>query len=204
MPPSLNKLKGILSTALEHTAPLWPAIATVYDWVHRAAEILNNEAQQSAHAVQRSYRGLLGAITRWQTRAGDLAAGVAHFLNVTRSHWPGLFHCYERADLPRTNNDLEQCFGSWRYHQRRSTGRKTAPASSVLRGAVQLVVSTATHLHAVTAHDLAQVSHQQWRLMRSQLEPPRQKRLQQRRFRRDPDVYLAQLEATFLQLTLPP
>ncbi len=200
----MNKLKGILSTALEHTAPLWPAIATVYDWVHRAAEILNNEAQQSAHVVQRFYQGLLGAMTRWQTQAGELAAGVAHFLKVTRSYWPGLFHCYDVTNLPRTNNDLEQCFGSWRYHQRRSTGRKTAPASSVLRGAVQLVVSTATHLHALTARDLAQVPHEQWRRIRSQLKPPRQKRLQQRRFRRDPEAYLAQLEASFLQLTLPP
>src|SRR5262249_52409471 len=33
---------------------------------------------------------------------------------VSRSYWPGLFACYEVADLPRTNNDLEHFFGSHR------------------------------------------------------------------------------------------
>ena len=30
-----------------------------------------------------------------------------HFLKVFRSYWPGLFHCYDVEDLPRTNNDLD-------------------------------------------------------------------------------------------------
>jgi len=36
------------------------------------------------------------------------AAMLAHFQKVTRSYWPGLFHCYHLSDVPRTNNDLEQ------------------------------------------------------------------------------------------------
>jgi hypothetical protein len=32
---------------------------------------------------------------------------VDHFLRVSRSYWPGLFHCYDVEDLPRTNNDLD-------------------------------------------------------------------------------------------------
>ena len=30
-----------------------------------------------------------------------------HFLKVFRSYWPGLFHCYDVEDLPRTNNNLD-------------------------------------------------------------------------------------------------
>ena len=57
------------------------------------------------------YRGLLGAMARNAGRAGGLAGALGHFRKVTRSYWPGLFHGYDVAELPRTNNDLEQLFG---------------------------------------------------------------------------------------------
>ena len=63
--------------------------------------------------------GLLGAMARHRRASGRLAEAFAHFRKVTRSYWPGLFRCYDVADLPRTNNDLEQFFGSYRYHERR-------------------------------------------------------------------------------------
>src|SRR3712207_9435478 len=59
---------------------------------------------------------------------------------------PGLFHCYAVPDLPRTNNGLEQLFGSQRYHERRATGRKAASPAAVLRGEVRLIAATATRL----------------------------------------------------------
>lgn len=36
------------------------------------------------------------------------------------SYGANLFHCYQIADLPRTNNALKQVFGSLRYHERRA------------------------------------------------------------------------------------
>ena len=84
-----------------------------------AAAILGERAGLSGAAVKASYRGLLGAMARHAGRAGDLAGALTHFVKVTRSYWPGLFHCYDVADLPRTNNDLEQFFGWHRYHERR-------------------------------------------------------------------------------------
>jgi hypothetical protein len=65
-------------------------------------------------------------------------------VKVTRSYWPGLFHCYAVAELPRTNNALEQFFGRHRYHERRASGRKGASPALVLRGAARLVAATAT------------------------------------------------------------
>ncbi len=80
-----------------------------------------------------------------------LASGIDHFLKVTHSYAPGLFHCYDLEGLPRTNNDLEQLFGRWRHHQRRCTGRKVAPASLVVRGSVQIIAAIATQLRSFTA-----------------------------------------------------
>ncbi len=123
---------------------------------------------------------------------------------MTRSYAPGLFHRYELEGLPRTNNDLEQLFGRWRHHQRRCTGRKVAPASLVVRGAVQIVAGIATQLHALTALDLATVSIGDWQSVRAELDHLQHQRNQQRQFRRSPIAYLANLEQKFLQLPLPP
>jgi hypothetical protein len=56
----------------------------------------------------------------------SVGTSLKHFVKVTQSYWPGLFKCYESADLPRTNNDLEHAFGSHRYHERRASGRRRA------------------------------------------------------------------------------
>jgi hypothetical protein len=50
-----------------------------------------------------------------------------------------LFHCYTVPDLPATNNDLERRFGTLRYHERRSSGRRAVSGGLVLRGAVRVV-----------------------------------------------------------------
>ena len=105
--------------------------------MHGAARILNNVAGLDAAAVARRFAGLVAAIGRHRAKAGALAGAVDHFLKVTRSYRPGLFHGYAVADLPRTNNGLEQLFGSYRRHERRATGRKANSSATVLRGPVR-------------------------------------------------------------------
>jgi hypothetical protein len=172
--------------------------------VHQVASILKNEAQLESEGVRARLRGLLGAIRRWKAQAKELEGGVEHFLKVTRSYWPGLFHCYDSEELPRTNNDLEQVFGKWRHHQRRCTGPKRAPSTAVTRGSVQLVAALATKERTYSASDLATVCPQAWRHVHEQLKQHQQKRVQQRQFRRSPATYLADLEQKLLQLLLPP
>ncbi|MBC4019410.1 ISNCY family transposase, partial [Siccirubricoccus deserti] len=162
--------------------------------MHRAAHILGNTAGETAGAVRRRFDGLIGAMARYRNEAGGLAGAIDHFLKVTRSYRPGLFHCYAVAGLPRTNNDLEQMFGSQRYHERRATGRKAASPALVLRGEVRLIAATATRLHPPTARDLGRVSRERWRDLRQRLEPRRLARTLRTRFRRDPAGYLAALE----------
>jgi hypothetical protein len=109
-----------------------------YRWLHRAAHILKNHARLPGKRVRRRLSGLL-SVTRRGCPAGTgrLAGAARHFLKVTASYWPGLFHCYDVPGLPRTNNDLEHLFGSNRYHERRATGRKVASPAMVLRDAPQ-------------------------------------------------------------------
>jgi hypothetical protein len=98
-------------------------VRVAFPWIHAAARILNNAEKHDGPEVERRLQALLDVMARDRETAGALAPAVDRFLKVSRSYWPGLFHCYRVKGLPRTNNDLEQFFGSSR-HQRRTTGRK--------------------------------------------------------------------------------
>ena len=189
---------------MTETGPLWPDVRIAYRWGQRVAHILTNADRQPGATVKRSLGGLLGAMMRHRAAAGSLAPALVNFLKVTRSYWPGLFHCYEVPDLPRTNNDLEHCFGAHRYPERRATGRNGASPALVLRGSVQLLAATATRLRVFTAGALAPVEVRAWQALRHDLDTHRHRRTLQRRFRHDPASYLTELEAAFLKLSLPP
>jgi hypothetical protein len=194
----------LLSGGLSATAPLWTSVEVAYDWIFRAAAILANVAGLPGSAVKASYRGLLGAMARHAGRAGELAGSLGRFRKVTLSYWPGLFHCYDVADLPRTNNDLEQLFGAHRYHERRSSGRKVASPGLVVRGSVRLPAGLATRLRGeVVGEDLMPSDMEAWRKLRSGLERRREVRTQGRRFRRDPAAYLKELEDALIKKVLP-
>src|SRR3712207_168116 len=114
---------------------------------------------------------MAAAMARHRARAGDLAGAIDHFCKVTRSYRPGLFHCYAVPELPRTNNGLEQMFGSQRHHERRATGRKMASPATVLRGEVRMIAATATRLHPPTARELGRVTRKRWVDLRRRLAP---------------------------------
>lgn len=199
----MSRLRRILQRGLARTAHLWPDIRTAYRWVHRAAHLLGDVADLSLFDLRRAYRALLVELTVYRTDDGFLGDAARTFLKVTRSYWPGLFACYQTPDLPRTNNDLEHFFGSARYHERRATGRKLASPATVVRGSVRLVAAVATRLSSVTPDDLQPADLASWRTLRSMLDYRHEARRRQLRFRRDPNAYLARLEATLLKSALP-
>jgi hypothetical protein len=175
-----------------------------FGWVHRAAAVLRNKTGRDVAGVRRRYRGLIAAIARHRRAAGRLAEAFEHFLKVTRSYWPGLFRCHEVEGLPRTNNELEQFFGSYRYHERRASGRKVACPGTVVRGSVRLVASAATRLRSIEVTDLVPSDLSAWRELRERLERRQAVRTLGRRFRRDPVTYLRSLEESLINQALPP
>jgi hypothetical protein len=175
-----------------------------FGWVHRAAAVLRNNKGLDAAGVRRRYRGLMAAIARHRRAAGRLAEAFEQFRKVTRSYWPGLFRCYEVEALPRTNNGLEQFFGSYRHHERRCSGRKVACPGTVVRGSVRLVAATATRLRRIDAADLVPSDLAAWRDLGGSLERRQAVRPLGRRFRRDPVAYLQSLEENPINEALPP
>jgi hypothetical protein len=98
-----------------------------------------------------------------QAALPTLGPAVAHFLKVTVSYEPGLFWCYDVPDLSRTNNDLEQYFGTARYQERQATGRKQAMPGLVIRGSVRVVASAITRTRPFTADELRPTDWTKWR-----------------------------------------
>ena len=102
-------------------------------FVHAAARLLANPAEETGDRFRRRFDGLLALMRRHRYRFGDLGAALDHFRKVARSYRPGLFHAADRTDLPRNNNALEQLFGSQHYHELRAAGRKTACGTMLWR-----------------------------------------------------------------------
>jgi hypothetical protein len=179
-------------------------VRAAFAWVWRFATVLANRKGLDGAGVRRRYQGLIAALARHGRACGRLAGAFAHFAKVTRSYWPGLFACYDVAGLPRTNNDLEQFFGSYRSHERRSSGRKAACPGTVVRGSVRVVSATATRLRPIAVDDLVPASLNAWRELRQALGRRQAVRTMGRRFRRDPTTYLRSLENSLINLILPP
>jgi hypothetical protein len=172
--------------------------------VWRFAAILSNKKRRGSAEVRRRYDGLIGSLAGHRQELGTLSAAWDHFRKVTRSYRSGLFPCYGVADLPRTNNELEQFFGSYRYHERRCSGRKVACPGTVVRGSVRLVSAAATRSRPIEVVDLVPSDVPRWRDLRGRLERRQAVRTQGRRFRHDPLAYLKSLEDSLINQILPP
>ena len=192
-----------LTKGLAETAPLWSDVEQGYAWVHRAAHFLSNNDKLSATEVRQTYETFLTEMEHTSTSSEPLTMMLSTFRKVTASYWPGLFHCYDQADLPRTNNELEQYFGSTRYHERRATGRKQASPGLVVRGAVRIGASVASHLHSFSGPELCPTDLTRWRTLRSELNHHQEARRQQHRFRKSPETYLLALEEKLSKERLP-
>jgi hypothetical protein len=178
---------------------LFPEVRQGFGWVRRVARALDHLGDLTGAQVKKRLRRLLSRMRAEARRAEaggrpGLAAGLRHFVKVSKSYEPGLFHCYDVTGLPRTNNDLERFFGSHRYHERRASGRKAASPGLVVRGRVRLVASAATRLREMRGEELAPRELQQWQQLRQQSQRRQEARRRQRRFRRNPSDYLRILE----------
>ncbi len=166
-----------------------------------------SEALVSFDSVQASpwFTHLSARMRQAAAMSSELAvgAGLRHFLKVTRSYRPGLFHRYDSAELPRTNNDLEKAFGSHRYHERCASGQRGASPSLAVMGSARVTLGLAIQQRPEEGLALRTGSVEWWQELLSKLD--RQKaRWQQRRLHHDPSAYLEQLEQQCLQLTVAP
>jgi hypothetical protein len=192
----------VVERGLFATASLWEPLERAQSWLARAARVLANEEGADGATVELAYRDVLEEVLRHQSDAG-VGAWATEFYKVTRSYWRGLFHCYDVPDVPRTNNDLEHYFGTARHQERRATGQKRPTSAVAVRGSVRVVAAVAARQRRWNGEDLRPSAIEAWRKLRAALEARHETRRQYRRFRRDPQTYLADLETRLLRQGLP-
>ena len=211
----LNSLSNALVRYEPGTARIIPDLAERWDaspdgttytfYLRRGVQWHMGFGEFTSEDVKARYARLLDEWRDRRDACGTLGDAVDRFLKVTDSYRPGLFHYLRVPGLPPTNNDLEQFFGAQRHHERRTTGRKGASPSLVVRGAVRVLAATLTRIAPISAQDLAAVDPAKWRETRSRLKQRHHARVMRSRFRRNPSAYLAALEQRAVQQqALPP
>jgi hypothetical protein len=182
--PRLVHLYQGLQAALSPFVETYQALHQGAAWLHDIAYILEPVATYPSNAaeVARQLRGYLDTVPRQPAVTPTLAAFGLHLDKVSRSYWPGLFHCYEVSGLPRTNNELESHFRETRRRLLRTTGQQGQTQRTLQRqGAWELLPHPPTEaklqeaLRQTPPEDLAQerqrvaAHRQRFRLQRRSL-----------------------------------
>jgi hypothetical protein len=199
LPPALKQLHQLLTKGLQATAPLWQPLQNAYRFLDQAKAILANPEQDTGQRVQERYLALLAQMQNEIATLGPLGGAFEHFCHQTSNFAAGLFQCYDVEGLPRTNNELEHCFGVARVHERRATGRRGAIPGVVVRGSVRVMAAVTSTQQLFSVEELRPKDYQRWRDLRRQLQQREETRRQQWRFRKNPAAYLSEIEARLLQ-----
>ena len=182
--PHLAQLYQGLQAALAPLAQTSQELRQGAAWLRDIAYILEPSTTHppSAAHVAGQLRGYLDTVLRLPDVTPPLYAFGLHLDKVSRSYWPGLFHCYDMPGLPRTNNELESCFRDTRRRLLRTTGQQGLTQRTLQRqGAWELLPRPPTEAQLLGAlcqtppEDLAQerqrfaVHRQRFRLQRRSL-----------------------------------
>lgn len=147
---------------------LWSPLEHAYRFLDQAKAILANPEQDLGQDVGERYLAHLAQMRDDLAVLGSLAEAFEHFCHITDNFAVGLFRCDDVTGLPRTNNDLEHCFGVARVHERRATSRRGAIPGGVVRGSVRVIAAVTSTQQAFSAEDLRLKDDQRWRDLRRQ------------------------------------
>jgi Transposase, Mutator family len=122
----LAQLYQGLQSALSPFAQTYQEFRHGAAWLRDIAYILEPAPAHplSAAHVAGQLRGYLDTVLRLPDGTPTLYEFRLHLDKVSRSYWPGLFHCYDMPGVPRTNNELESRFRDTGRRLLRTTGQK--------------------------------------------------------------------------------
>ncbi len=152
--PRLAQLYQGLQSALSPWAETSQELQQGAAWLRDIAYILEPAATHplSAAHVAGQLRGYLDTVQRWPQVTPTLYVFGRHLDKVSRSYWPGLFHCYDVPGLPRTNNELESRFRDTSRRLLRTTGQKGLTQRTLQRqGAWELLSRPPTEAQVLDA-----------------------------------------------------
>ena len=150
----LAQLYQGLQEALAPFAQTYQTFQQGAAWLRDIAYILEPTASEAMRGKQvaRQLRAYLDTVLRWPEIMPTFSVFGRHFDKVSRSYWPGLFHCYDMPGLPRTNNELESHFRDTSRRLLRTTGQKGLTQRTLQRqGAWELLPCPPTEAQLLDA-----------------------------------------------------
>ena len=105
----LTALHVGISAALQSVTETYTDLRQAADWLFEIAEILETEGktERTGKQVRDELFSRIDAILLQNTENLALSELARQIKKTTDSYAPGLFHTYDVADLPRTNNERE-------------------------------------------------------------------------------------------------
>ena len=124
--PQLAQLQQGLLAALQIVQTNYTLLRQAADWLAQIADLLDptGKSSRSAAQVQQTLFAYLEQIKIISKSKPGLQPFFRTIQKTTLSYAPGLFHCYDMPDLPRTNNDRESDFRDLNRRLLRTTGQK--------------------------------------------------------------------------------
>ena len=152
--PCLERLSQGIGDALATFASDYQSLAQGAEWLRDIAAILEppTDHQVTSEQVAQHLRTYLGDLGHLPDLSPPLDAFRHHLDKVSMSYWPGLFHCYDLQDLPRTDNGLESHFRDTKRQLLRTTGQKGQTRHALQRtGAWELLPRPPTEAQRLVA-----------------------------------------------------
>jgi hypothetical protein len=163
--PALLTLQQGLQSTLQALQATYSLLCEAAEWLKKIADLLEPDGKpaRSGQQVHQQLFTLLHEIQATRTSDPFLRRAYDHILKTTFSYAPGLFHCYDIPDLPRTNNDRESEFRDLNRRLLRTTGQKGLSRRILQRqGAWELIPQPASLQATIQA--FSHVAPQDFRL----------------------------------------
>jgi hypothetical protein len=160
--------------------------------ISHIAAALEPDDDKTSETAEWEMTQVLNWLKQTYTEEND-AAMINNVTNYSRGFWKGLFTCYDHYYIPRTNNDLEQFFRRTKACHRRITGLRNWNSYIIRNGEMIVLVDDAIRQKHVIAR-LRTVSYESYAQRKAQWNNRLCEGIQRRRFNRDPQTFLQQLE----------
>ena len=199
--PRLAQLYQGLQSALSPFAQTYQDLQQGAAWLRDIAYILEPTRPQTLQGEQvaEQLHGYLGAIRCQSDVSPAIYDFGLHLNKVSRSYWPGLFHCYDVPGLPRTNNEIESLFRDAGRQMLRITGQKGLTGRTLQRqGAWELLPRPATE--AKLLDGLSQIPPEDLVQERQRFAQHRERFRLQSRSTRQTQIQFAQLRQRWAAL----
>ena len=192
--PRLHQLHAGLRQALKTVRADYRDLRQAAEWLHQIAETLdpNGNPPRTGQEVQTEWQAVLEMIQTESETQPRLKPYADTIRTVSANYAPGLFHTYDLAELPRTNNARESEFRDLQRRLLATTGQRGATKRWIQRsGSWELIPGPSTLRETVQA--LTQVAPQEFEQEQQRVQTHRRRFRMHTRSAKQSDAQLKDL-----------